>query len=108
MDFSYIAGFLDGEGSISEQAGPTHGWIVSIAQSTRQAEVLKTIQKFLADHGIKSVIYVTPQKGRRASMSRLDIFGLHNGMNFLNLIRPFLYVKANSADRALFAMKERA
>jgi hypothetical protein len=107
MDFSYIGAFLDGEGSISEQSGPTHGWVISMAQSTHQAQVFISMRAFLASHGIKAAIYTTPQSGRRASMSRLNIFGLHNGLEFLRCVRPHLHVKAASADRAMAAMKER-
>jgi hypothetical protein len=56
MTWAYIAGFWDGEGSLlhPKRNGTTSGWRWRLAQNS--PEVLRCIQSFLAEFGIKATV----------------------------------------------------
>lgn len=103
MDWSYVAGFMDGEGWISQKKSASFGWQVAMCQSTPQDLCLREIQKFLVGQGIQSMIYIARYNGpRRRPVTRLNISTKRrNLVLFLNSILPFLIVKRQAAQRAL-------
>ena len=95
MDWNYIAGFFDGEGSISFKVkGKTPFYVVCIANTNR--EILEEIQKFLREKGINSHLYSRP------SAQYIYISKQSDMLKFLRRIKPFIFIKLPKAKELIF------
>lgn len=93
MNFDYIAGFLDGEGSITIASAKYYFHPrVSISQNTKH--VLEEIQIFLAKHNIKSTIYREIHKPRGNSWYNLRLQDRKSLAKLCNFLNGKLFVKA--------------
>lgn len=115
MTWEYIAGFMDGEGSLEYRIvhfkNGNSGLLarVQIYQNTR--EVLDEIVDFVAQHGVVAKVrtHVRPDrvsKGHKGSYT-LVISGARNFFLFMTEIEPFLRVKRLRAVEAIAAVQAR-
>jgi len=93
MDWSYIAGFFDGEGSITKIG---NGFRITIPQAN--LSVLKKIKKFVRKGYI---IKVTKRKKHWKDSWVYYMAKQKDINNFLKKIFPFLVVKRNLASKVL-------
>ncbi len=85
MNWSYIAGFFDGEGSVSHNG---RGFRVSIPQTSEK--VLRNIERFV---GYGTIIY-NPRRKIHWKDTWIYYIARQNDVNkFLKKLRPFLIVK---------------
>lgn len=96
MNWGYIAGFFDGEGSIVTNVnGNGHGIRISITNT--HLPTMQAIEQFLNRQGITGLLVIKPPaQGRKAcwhwrSSNRFAIIG------FLNAILPFSITKHDKA-----------
>jgi len=101
ISWQYIAGFLDGEGTISQRK--KGNWSVEIYQCTKQAKVLFEIQKFLAENNIESHIYKRRHKRQYENTAGmwLAISKTKEVLKFLLMIKGFLIVKKEQCENAI-------
>lgn len=100
MNWNYIAGFFDGEGTICTTA---RGIQWSIAQSRERGRVvLEDIRTFLAEQGIKSSVY---QKKDRASMFTLYVTDRERIKKLLLMLYPYLRIKRVEVQDCLRYMR---
>lgn len=85
MTWAYIAGFFDGEGSVTRNGS---GFRVTIPQTN--IEVLQTIQQFV---GCGSVIHVTKRRSHWKESWTYAIAKQTEVLHFLKRIAPHLVVK---------------
>jgi LAGLIDADG-like domain len=106
INLQYIAGFFDGEGSISVctyRARKQGQYCAQFAQTQMRGLALLTeIREFLVCYGIKSYL----SKGSRQKLSRHDIYSLrimgHTQVKlFLKLFLPYLRIKKVEAQDTL-------
>lgn len=106
IDWSYVAGFFDGEGTIYCTRRKSHGLnvAVSIPQKDNGSHVLKKIQPFALSKGIP--LYLHPiRKYEGTQAIRTD---KHTSVaKFLKRVYPFLIVKRKEAKRALIEIEKR-
>ena len=86
MNWSYVAGFFDGEGSITHNSGI--GFRVSISQANE--EVLNEIRNFAR---IGSIIKVTKRQSHWKDSWVYHIANKKDVLYFLKQITPYLLVK---------------
>jgi intein/homing endonuclease len=104
VNWSYIAGFFDGEGCIRVARSKMGiGVTVQLVQVTEHVEVLEAIASFLKVLGINAVIvnekFVRNPKWR--PVSNLTVRQRESVMAFLRGVLPYLHVKKVSAQDAL-------
>lgn len=101
MDFSYVAGFFDGEGCVRTQY-KSYTLQITIVQSTKQDAVLFEIRDFLRTQGIKANLFVADtSNGRYAPIRTLSIGDSASLIKFFNGVMPHLIVKKEKAIKAL-------
>lgn len=108
MSWAYIAGFLDGEGTIRHKHEKT-GYArfrIYLYQCRDQAEVLYEIQEFLAERAIYGKILEVKSRNRIRGECHLQIEGAKNVMKFLKRVEPHLRVKRRSANEAMAHFEE--
>lgn len=93
MNWEYIAGFFDGEGSTSIIDKKYCNWRIS--QGIKQNKVLYQIQIFLKSQGIKSYLYTYPTVASK--MSYLHITKHKDVLKILENLYPYLIVKKKVA-----------
>lgn len=98
MNWSYVAGFFDGEGNIN--VSPCYGkcrgssYLASMCQSGSEGiEVLQSIKTFLHAEGIPSMFRAEKPRENCRRMYVLRVWGRTNLKLFLSKIYPFLVVK---------------
>ena len=102
MNWAYIAGFFDGEGSVFPLMHNRRSPVVEISQSqTRGFLLLTEIQQFLGIHNILST--VKPLRARRSSLGKRPMYKLRIGhsndaLQFLQTAMPYLRVKRAEAQ----------
>lgn len=100
MTFDYIAGFFDGEGSIS--INPKGIPRIVLYQLTKNESVLIAIREFLENNQIKSHFYrdKTPRSDtfKESLMSTVHISSIADCMEFMRIISPLLIVKKAKVD----------
>lgn len=89
MNWSYVAGFFDGEGCVSKSNRKTYS--VTICQADFQGQVLLDISEFLESEGIGSAIYSAGKSIRPCS--NLMITNQRSLLKFLESVLPFIIVK---------------
>lgn len=99
MNWAYVAGFFDGEGSVGMHSKPTDGYqsyrlFVQIAQ--KSTGVLHQIQAFLAAQGIGAGTFVH----RPSRTHQLTLTG-DSAFNFLSGVLPYLVVKKTITQDAV-------
>lgn len=103
MNLSYIAGYLDGEGSLlfginherrewKKGASNIDGWVInpSISVTSFDREVLKAIKDFLENMGFKVYKLETKKQrlGQTQCATRLSLFGWHNVARLIRFLLP--------------------
>jgi intein/homing endonuclease len=94
MNWEYIAGFFDGEGSTSVINKKYCNWRLS--QGVKQDDVLFQIQAFLTTQNIKSHLYTYPTMANK--MSYLHITKHKDVLKVLENLYPHLIVKKKIAE----------
>lgn len=98
MNFDYIAGFFDGEGSVSTMCF-THrtglqATIVTLSQSgTEGLRILTAIRDFLGVEGIKGYIHTQARRANYRVMHHLKISARDSVVRFLEAMLPRSSVK---------------
>jgi hypothetical protein len=104
MNWCYMAGFFDGEGTVQPK-GQHNGCSLQLIASMVQVErkVLDDIAEFLAAHGIASTIRTELRNNPKwRTCYRLDIKGRRESVcDFLRSMLPFLIVKKVIAQDCL-------
>lgn len=97
MNVDYLAGFFDGEGSLS-YCRSANQYNVCIAQCDR--DVLVKIQEFLSVYGVQSSVLIKGKSpiGKRTVYYLQIAHRRRNIQNFLALISHRLVVKKNLAE----------
>jgi len=103
MNWAYIAGFFDGEGSVGTcPATSGRHASVYIAQSgARGLLVLEEIREFISGWKIKSSVFCTgkaTQHMRTMPSYRLGICGFTSTVAFLRIVFPYLRIKKAAAQ----------
>jgi len=107
VNWSYVAGFFDGEGTVGFTPRKGHGFraYVSVAQTDNNGHlVLRKIQAFCLSEGVKLNLY--PVR-RLKNTHVLSSFKHETVKRFLEAVNQFLIVKQVSAARALQEISER-
>ncbi len=99
MDWIYIAGFFDGEGSITHNSGI--GFRVSIPQTNEQ--VLNEIRDFTR---LGSVIKITKRQPHWKDCWVYAIANKKDVLHFLNKITPYLIVKKGLSLKVIAELKQ--
>lgn len=94
MDWSYIAGFLDGEGSIAKN-GETD-YRIAIPQTNE--EVLQAIKSF---YGVGNICKVTKRKEHWKDSWTYTVARQVDVLVFLKNVYPYLIVKKRSARKLI-------
>ena len=116
MDWSYIAGFIDGEGSLilyryKEKREPFREYLqtrLDMVQSTRP--VLEEIRLFLVAKGCLSVsLFAQPNAGFKSTgiLYRLSMASKHDLELVLLNVLPYLVVKKQKAVELLEVLRTR-
>lgn len=104
MNWSYLAGFFDGEGhtrSDFHRNGTSLQVVWSVTQKNQ--EVLDEIALFLLEHGY------TPrfQANREKHCAVISIYSIHEVERLLEELRPLVIVKRAQIDAVLLAIRSR-
>ena len=99
--WAYVAGFFDGEGSISISGSQVRSprFVIQIAQKSRI--VLDKIQTFLSTRGINSRVYARTDAAHVNGMHNLYIGTADDVLKFLRNVRPYVIVKKQTAEDAM-------
>lgn len=105
MNWDYIAGFFDGEGSICcrivcKKKGESARVHISIGQVARNGEVLSEIQHFLIKEGVENP-RLWKRTSKPADMHYLLISNKKGTEEFLKRIYNLVIVKKSKAESAL-------
>ena len=112
MDWSYLAGFTDGDGHISncvrvgKNGNPQYIVAISWGQEESAGAVLYEIQTFLAEHGYAAHIYRNSTTQKNPQL-QLNFHRIKQIEEVLRALEPFLIVKKVEARRAIEALEER-
>lgn len=100
MNWSYIAGFFDGEGSLSKNGGYNDAgaisYVITIPQSESRKIGLDKISEFLNAQGIKNVVKPRQGKDRGPNfepMFRISIWKREDLLKMFDAMLPYLTVK---------------
>ena len=99
MDWKYIAGFFDGEGSITQTQGRHRLYITQA-----NLEVLELIKAFV---GYGKVSPITKRKNHWKDAWVYFIGDMHQVQQFLEGILPYLIVKKDKAKNAIVEIRLR-
>lgn len=106
LNWKWLAGFVDGEGSICVRplnyGYNAHGVTIGIAQTPPNDWILIEIGKFLERNGVSCYVPKTGVKGHGG----LQISEFDSVEHVLKKLRPHLLVKRERADRCLKYMKQ--
>ena len=110
MNWSYIAGFMDGEGSVMFQSSSASFSVtVALSQSGSPGKILlEEIRSFIRGYGIRSAIQSKkPKKGELAKkiMHSLRLGQRESVCKFLTNVIPYLHMKKTPAQDALRTFK---
>ena len=97
MNWSYIAGFFDGEGSLTHNG---KGFRITIPQINE--EVLLSIKKFI---GYGNIIYITKRKSHWSDGWSYYIAKQTEVYDFIKKIKPFVIVKKSSVIKIIPELK---
>lgn len=109
MDWSYIAGFFDGEGCVTYSRPRNNGVIYKqypyLTFSNTNEKVLASIQEFLSSSGIRSKLNSFSRKHRSErgwkECYTLNIYDKHSVQECIYGMHPYLIVKALDAEWAM-------
>ena len=103
MNWHYLAGFFDGEGSIESLMRNNRIPKIEIGQSrARGLYLLQEISAFLQSYGIASA--VKPKVNRTASLGKLPMYVLciqKDALVFLRHVLPYVRIKRSEAQDVL-------
>lgn|SRR5487761_1579580 len=103
MDWSYLAGFFDGEGHVSIRGYEGRRYpVANMGQRNDRMEVLEKIQRFLADQGIHAALYERSTQ----YFALLNIDRYADVAHFLEGVVPHLIVKRKTAEAVLQMIRE--
>lgn len=106
INWSYVAGFFDGEGSVHSRLRDQHGLRVGVvmAQKNNGTSVLLKIKKFCLSEGVHLNLYPVRslENGQALASHKHETVD-----RFLKKVYPFLIVKKPAAKRALLAIRIR-
>lgn len=102
MDWSYIAGFFDGEGCIYKYRNTVNGYSIRMDFSQKKSlKVLLDIQRYLKDHDIDSrILDLGPDVARRLRLGKTD-----GCLKLIEFMLPHLIVYREKALIALEILK---
>lgn len=102
MDWSYVAGFFDGEGHVgyihkkSDKPNPCLAW------TNNNRMVLERIAEFLNSHGIRTAIYISKLGiGNHKTSYRLFVRDKVSAEDCIYGIIPYLLIKGPVVEEAL-------
>lgn len=104
LNWSYIAGFFDGEGCICVPHSPVTvrgGIFISMVQTKYEGSLLiASIANFLQSNSIGCAVKhgITPSNPKWASSHRVDITNWEDGVRFLSFVLPYLTIKKTQAQ----------
>ena len=105
MDWSYVAGFFDGEGNIwtgrYKHAPNSRAIHIAISQAESNARPIRVLAGFLRAHQIRFSVGWTPPVLRKQRQLRLRITDHRAARDFLSRLIPYLILKKRSAERAI-------
>lgn len=96
-DVAYLAGFFDGEGAVMLSFNNSGGLKIGVACSQNTEDVLLLFKQGCGGH-----VYQHQPKGRQSLIFQWRANGA-DAIAFLELVRPWLLVKAKSCEEALNA-----
>jgi hypothetical protein len=103
LSWAYIAGFMDGEGSIGICHGLSFTPCIRIAQSgQRGLKLLTEISNWIGEQGIHSS--VRSERTKRLPAYIISIQNRDNVAKFINAMMPFLHIKKSECQDALRTM----
>lgn len=103
INWAYVAGFFDGEGSITNRIGCATPQISMCQSRMRGFNTLSGIQAFLCDQGIKSSTIYEIKNSRlgKQRMWQLKLHRVEEALQFLTGVLPYLHVKRADAQDLL-------
>ena len=104
-EFAYIAGFLDGDGSIMLQLKPRRDYVMGFQIKATIAFFQRTDNKSILDW-LQSRLQVGRVRERNDGISQYDIEGLASVQSVLELLMPYLILKQQQAKLALLLIGE--
>lgn len=105
MDWSYIAGFFDGEGCVS--IGKNKRPVCTIAQTNGDHRVIEKIQEFLRSNAIPtSVVDYVKRSPKHKPSKTLLITSSFAVEDFLSRCLPYLIVKRPKSEIALQQLRQ--
>lgn len=93
---AYMAGFFDGEGSVFiSLQGPSQSLRIEVSVSQNTRTVLEMFERYFSGHINGHIM-----RGRNSEIFQWKAYA-ETGIHFLHEVRPFLLVKALSAQQAM-------
>lgn len=113
INWDYIAGFFDGEGSVQFKWYPksgTKGVVITIAQSSENSSVIPLIKSFLEENNIERIHYYvsnyTDKRGyKRQPLHMLRITNKWDAQKFLEAIKDRVISKKDDVTETLERIK---
>ena len=104
-DLAYIAGFLDGDGSVMLQLKPRQDYVMGFQIKATIAFYQKTNNRMVLDW-LQSKLNVGRVRDRNDGISQYDIEGYTPVKYVLELIEPFVVLKSKQVKMALALIRE--
>ena len=102
---AYIAGFLDGDGSVMFQLKPrpdyAYGFQIKVTLAFYQKQVHRSILEWLYGN-----LQVGAVRDRNDGISEYDVEGLESVRQVLELLRPYVVLKRQQVETALGLIAE--
>ena len=111
ITWSYIAGFLDGDGWIGKcylkSGRPIY--LAGVTQVALQKELMLEIHKFLINNGINSKFKVRNKNNWKSSLKMVNVTVKEQKslLKFLTKIKPYLLIKKALAEEVVIYLKKR-
>lgn len=99
MDWSYIAGFFDGEGCVHLHKRKCRGWRRCLTIGQKDPEPLEVIQEFLYKQGINLRFYKYSNNGN--AFYTLYVSKIRDIEKVIRNILPYLVIKREACEKML-------
>ena len=104
-EIAYIAGFLDGDGSIMLQLKPRRDYVMGFQIKATIAFYQRTDNRSILDW-LHSRLKLGRVRNRNDGISQYDIEGLRPVQSVLKLIHPYLILKKQQAEQAMQLIRQ--